>query len=345
MDVAAGQAKRLVAGLNTSVDDDLRWLPDGSGLLLQQVAGQGVPPTRDATPAGPAIQQTSAAAGVRSLPTYQDLLRNEADARVFEYYAAGQPIIVGVNGQVRPIAAPGIYLKLSVSPDGRYILSERSERPFSYLVPVNHFPRRIEVLDLQGKRVRQIAQLPLVEGLPAGNDAVPPGVRDIVWRHDAPATLVWAQAQDGGDPARDSKVRDAVRMQAAPFTRAPVTLAQLGRRFESIQWGRGDLAILSGGWWKTRRIKQWRIAPDQPQRAPELLWDRCSQDRYTDPGTPATVADGKGRPLLQTSSDGNRLFLLGQGASPTIMQMLAESEQWLKSDVGDPAQAAVPAKH
>ncbi|TQV15421.1 S9 family peptidase, partial [Xanthomonas perforans] len=195
--------RRLLAGLNTSVNDDLRWLPDGSGLLLQQqVARQGAPPTRDAIPTGPATQQTSAAAGVRSLPTYQDLLRNEADARVFEYYATGQPIIVTVAGQVRPIATPGIYLNLSVSPDGRYILSERSERPFSYLVPVDNFPRRIQVLDLQGKLVRQIAQLPLVEGLPTGNDAVPTGVRDIAWRHDAPATLVWAEAQDGGDPAR-----------------------------------------------------------------------------------------------------------------------------------------------
>ncbi|NJB78119.1 dipeptidyl aminopeptidase/acylaminoacyl peptidase [Xanthomonas sp. 3376] len=316
VDVAAGQARRLVAGLNTSVNDDLRWLPDGSGLLLQQVAGQGAPPTRDAVPDGPAIQQTSAAAGVRSLPTYQDLLRNEADARVFEYYATGQPIIVSVSGQVRPIATPGIYLNLSVSPDGRYILSERSERPFSYLVPVDNFARRIEVLDLQGKLVRQIARLPLVEGLPTGNDAVPAGVRDIAWRVDAPATLVWAEAQDGGDPARESKIRDAVLMQAAPFTRAPVTLAQLGSRFEGIQWGRGDLAILSESWWKTRRTKQWRIAPDQPQRAPELLWDRSSQDRYNDPGTPATVADGKGRTLLQTGADGNSLFLLGKGASP-----------------------------
>ncbi|MCL1553226.1 S9 family peptidase [Xanthomonas nasturtii] len=316
VDVAAGQARRLLAGLNTSVDDALHWLPDGSGLLLQQVAGQGAPPARDATPAGPAIQQTGAAAGVRSLPTYQDLLRNEADARVFEYYATGQPIIVTLSGQVRPIAAPGIHLNLSVSPDGRYILSERAERPFSYLVPVDNFARRIEVLDLQGKLVRQIAQLPLVEGLPTGNDAVPTGVRDIAWRHDAPATLVWAEAQDGGDPARESTIRDAVRMQAAPFNRAPVTLAQLGSRFEDIHWGRGDLAIVSESWWKTRRTKQWRIAPDQPQRAPELLWDRSSQDRYKDPGTPATVADGKGRALLQTSADGNSLFLLGKGASP-----------------------------
>ncbi|MEA9843992.1 S9 family peptidase [Xanthomonas campestris] len=317
VDVAAGQARRLLADVNTSINDELHWLPDSSGLLVQQqLRDQTAPPARDAVPAGPAIQQTSAYAGVRAIRTYQDLLRNEADARLFEYYSTAQPVIVGVNGQVRPIAAPGIYLHLSVSPDGRYVLSERSERPFSYLAPLDAFARRIEVLDMQGKLVRQIAQLPLVEGLPTGNDAVPTGVREIAWRADAPATLVWAEAQDGGDPARTSAVRDAVLMQAAPFNRAPVTLAKLGSRFEGVQWGRGDLAIISESWWKTRRTKQWRIAPDQPQRAPELLWDRSSQDRYNDPGTPALIADDKGHALLQTGADGNSLFLLGKGASP-----------------------------
>ncbi|RFF49526.1 S9 family peptidase [Xanthomonas campestris] len=317
VDVAAGQARRLLADVNTSINDELHWLPDSSGLLVQQqLRDQTAPPARDAVPAGPAIQQTSADAGVRAIRTYQDLLRNEADARLFEYYSTAQPVIVGVNGQVRPIAAPGIYLHLSVSPDGRYVLSERSERPFSYLAPLDAFARRIEVLDMQGKLVRQIAQLPLVEGLPTGNDAVPTGVREIAWRADAPATLVWAEAQDGGDPARASSVRDAVLMQAAPFKRAPVTLAKLGSRFEGVQWGRGDLAIISESWWKTRRTKQWRIAPDQPQRAPELLWDRSSQDRYNDPGTPALIADGNGHALLQTGADGNSLFLLGKGASP-----------------------------
>ncbi|MEA9748707.1 prolyl oligopeptidase family serine peptidase [Xanthomonas campestris pv. raphani] len=317
VDVAAGQARRLLADVNTSINDELHWLPDSSGLLVQQqLRDQTAPPARDAVPAGPAIQQTSADAGVRAIRTYQDLLRNEADARLFEYYSTAQPVIVGVNGQVRPIAAPGIYLHLSVSPDGRYVLSERSERPFSYLAPLDAFARRIEVLDMQGKLVRQIAQLPLVEGLPTGNDAVPTGVREIAWRADAPATLVWAEAQDGGDPARTSAVRDAVLMQAAPFNRAPVTLAKLGSRFEGVQWGRGDLAIISESWWKTRRTKQWRIAPDQPQRAPELLWDRSSQDRYNDPGTPALIADDKGHALLQTGADGNSLFLLGKGASP-----------------------------
>ncbi|WP_251274275.1 hypothetical protein, partial [Enterobacter hormaechei] len=83
-------------------------------------------------------------------------------------------------------------------------------------VPVDSFPRRIEVIDrASGKLVHTVAVRPLVEGLPTGNDAEVTGVRDIRWRGDADATLVWAEAQDGGDPNRDAKVRDAVLMQAA----------------------------------------------------------------------------------------------------------------------------------
>ena len=91
---------------------------------------------------------------------------------------------------------------VSPSPDGRYLLASRLGRPFSYLVPASSFPRRIEVLDLSGKSLHTVADLPLVEGLPNGNDSVRLGVRDIEWRADAPATLVWAEAQDGGDATR-----------------------------------------------------------------------------------------------------------------------------------------------
>ena len=83
------------------------------------------------------------------------------------------------------------------------------------------FPRRIEVLDAQGKVAHTVAKLPLVEGLPTGNDAVPAGVRSASWRADAPATLVWAEAQDGGDPAR----------AATPDPRHAAAYAAAYRRF------------------------------------------------------------------------------------------------------------------
>ncbi len=318
VDIASNSARRLVGNLNTVFGDGYQWLPDSRGLLATvQPGGQGSAPAADGVPTGPAIQQTEPAAGVRSLRTYQDLLKNEADARQFDYYASAQPVRVALNGTTTALSSVGIYLDLDVSPDGSYLLAERVLRPYSYQVPADDFPRRIEVLSAaDGSLQHTLAELPLVEGLPTGNDAVPTGVRRVSWRADAPATLVWAEAQDGGDPARETQVRDAVLTQAAPFDRPPQTLAQLGSRYAGIQWGRGDLALLNESWWKSRTVKQWRIAPDHPETEPQLLVERSSQDRYNDPGRPGMVSDVNGRGRLQTSADGRSIFLYGQGASP-----------------------------
>lgn len=318
VDVAGGHARRLLADLNTVMGEGYQWLPDSRGLLVtQQVKNADPAPSAGGVPTGPATQQTAADAGVRAIRTYQDLLANEGDARLFDYYARAQPAKVALNGAVTPLSTPGIYLDLRVSPDGRHLLAERVLRPYSYLVRVDDFPRRIEVLSADdGLLLHTVADLPLVEGLPTGNDAVPTGVRQVSWRADAPATLVWAEAQDGGDPGRDSKVRDAVLMQAAPFDKPPQTLAQLGSRFGGIQWARGDLALLNERWWKSREVKQWRIAPDHGEQAPELLSARSSQDRYNDPGRPGMVSDVNGFWRLQTTDDGRSIFLYGQGASP-----------------------------
>ena len=317
VDVASASARRVRTDLNTVFGDGYQWLPDSRGLIVMtRVANAGDPPPADGVPTGPAVQQTGKSTGVVSIRTYQDLLKNQADAKLFDYYANAQPMQVSLDGQARAIGMAGIYLGLSVSPDGNYLLSQRVQRPYSYVVPVGSFPRRIEVLDRNGQLAHSVASRPLVEGLPTGNDAEVTGVRDISWRADAPATLVWAEAQDGGDPNRDAKVRDAVFMQAAPFEKPPVTLAQLGSRFAGITWGRGDLALLSESWWKTRNTKTWRIAPDDAAQSPQLLWDRDAQDRYNDPGRAGVVRDVNGRSRLQTTADGRSIFLYGQGASP-----------------------------
>ena len=62
------------------------------------------------------------------------------------------------------------------------------------------------------------------------------GVRHVSWRADAPASLVWTEAQDGGDPARDvpDGVRDLVYLHAAPFRAPPLVLARLSMRYGGI---------------------------------------------------------------------------------------------------------------
>ena len=316
VDVGTRKARKLLDQPLNTVRGGINWMPDSKRLLVNLRVGQGGAPAADIIPSGPNTQETRGTGNVRQLRTYQDMLRNESDARTLEHYLRVQPALVGVDGKVANIGKPDLYIGLSPSPDGKHLLAQRIERPFSYQVPVNFFPRRIEVLDLSGKRLHGVANLPLFEGLPSGNDATTTGVRSIGWRSDAPATLVWAEAQDGGDPSKAVDIRDHVLMQAAPFDQAPTVLAKLGTRFAGVEWGRGDVALISEFWWKTRKVRSWKIAPDAPATAPALVFDGSSEDRYNDPGSPVTVRDDNGFSRLQFSPDGNSIYLIGDGASP-----------------------------
>ena len=317
IDVQARRAGKLSqAALNTVNGSGFTWMPDSKKLLVQLRANQQQAPAFDGIPTGPNTQETKPAAGQRSIRTFQDMLKNENDARLFEHYASLQLGLLDLNGTATMLSTPDLFTSVMPSPNGEYLLTQRMERPFSYLVPAFYFPKQIEVRDINGKLVHTVAKLPLVEGLPVGNDAVTVGVRNIEWRADAPASLVWAEALDGGDPAKPAEYRDAVYMQAAPFKQTPVLLAKLVTRYAGAVWGRSDVAMVYEYWWKTRQTTMWRVAPDQAGGAPEQLFTGSQEDRYKDPGNPQTVRDENGFQRLLFTPDGQSIFLIGDGASP-----------------------------
>src|SRR5690606_39362820 len=131
--VTGVQTCALPICLNT-IGAGYAWLPDSRGLLVHLRSDRARPlPPADAVPTGPAIQHTEAGAGVRSVRTYQDLLRNESDAQTLEHYLLSQLARIDLGGKVTPLGAPALYLASSPSPDGRYVLATQAQRPFSYL--------------------------------------------------------------------------------------------------------------------------------------------------------------------------------------------------------------------
>ncbi|MES3021861.1 MAG: prolyl oligopeptidase family serine peptidase [Pseudomonadota bacterium] len=316
VDVATRSARRLgTHALSHLSGNGFSWMPDSKSLLVQlRPAAQGKAPAATGIPSGPSLQDSQKNVGVRQLRTYQDLLRNEADSALFEHYASSQIALVALDGKARLVGAPDLFLSVSAAPGGKHLLTNTMQRPFSYVVPASAFGRRTEVRDLGGKTVHLVADKPLEEGLPPGNDAVSAGVRSVSWRVDAPATLVWAEAQDGGDPAKAAEVRDIVYTHAAPFTGKPEPLAKLGMRYAGVAWGRGDVALLSEAWYKTRAIKTWRVQPDRAGAPQELLFNYSMEDRYQQPGEPVTMPDGAGHPRLLIGA-GDTILLSGDGAS------------------------------
>jgi dipeptidyl aminopeptidase/acylaminoacyl peptidase len=315
-DVASGAARRLVgARLNLTLSGGPVWRPDGRSIFVTLVPeGRGAEPAAPQVPSGPVIEENIG----KTAParTYQDLLENAHDERMFEHYATSRLVRVSLDGTETPIGTPGLVADVGPSPDGRFLLVETVHRPFSYLVPVYRFPTRIEVVDQTGRQVYQVADLPLREGVPVAFGSTYEGPRSVQWRADAPATLVWVEALDGGDGSVQASERDRVFMLAAPFTGTPTTLITLGYRYGGIQWGNDELALVYEGWQRTRQQRQWRIQPGEPGAPPELIRERSYEDRYGDPGNPDMRVNTAGRYVLATSQDAGSLFLIGQGASP-----------------------------
>ena len=314
---AASGDCRLVSGgrlLNASMGTPFSWAPDSRSLICALIPqGRGSEPTVPRVPEGPVIQENLS--GVAPSRTYQDLLKNPSDEQLFEYFTTSQVARVGTDASVQELGEPGIYHEVTPSPDGRYLLAESFHRPFSYLVPCSRFPHRVEVWDSDGASVTSLCDLPLAESVPIAFDGVRTGPRFHEWRADAPATLAWAEAQDGGDPSQEADVRDIVYTLSAPFDGPPCVLTSLAFRFNQLTWGNGDLAIVGERWWKTRRTRTWVTAPDRVDGERRLLFDHSFEDRYHDPGSPLVkpTPDG-GRVLLTGDGDGS-LFLAGNGAS------------------------------
>jgi dipeptidyl aminopeptidase/acylaminoacyl peptidase len=316
LDVEAASARRLTgANLSLTAGNAPMWLSDSEQLIAAFVPGdRGAEPEKPRVPTGPVIEESVG----RKAParTYQDLLKNAYDESLFDYYFTTQLARVSLDGSVEPLDEPGLLWDFSPSPDGRYLLVHWIHRPYSYRVPAYRFPQLVELRDLETGEVTEVVDVPLQDAIPIAFGSVQKGPRSFRWRSDAPATLTWAEAQDGGDAGVEAEVRDKVFMQDVPFEGEPVELATLGYRYSGISWSSDDLALLREMWWKSRQLRVWRIRPGDAGAEPVLLQERSYQDRYADPGNPIMEPNEFGRYVIRTIDGGRATFLIGSGASP-----------------------------
>ncbi len=314
-DVETGKARALTAPrLNASYGRPFSWMPGGDRLVVKWISEErGEAPEDSRVPSGPVVQQTEGR--VAPTRTYQDLLANATDEARFDHYFQSQIAILPLEGDIEPIGEPGVHLSVDPSPDGKFFLVETLHRPYSYLVPASRFPRKIEVWNLEGESVYTLVDRPLQEEVPIAFDAEIQGPRNATWRNDAEAVLVWSEVLDEGDPEIEADHRDRLLALAAPFDAEPQPLLDVEFRLAGTTWSRGDLALVSERWWKTRWTRTWIIEPDNPEAEPRLLFDRSSEDRYEDPGSFVTAVGPLGTNVLLTTDDGQNAFLRGQGAS------------------------------
>lgn len=313
VDIANFTAKRLTGPiLNGVLGTDVLWTPENTIIFRAVNPDRGEYPEQSLTPTGPVVQETAGEAAATR--TYQDLLSNPFEEELLAYFMDSQLMHVDLDGTVEPLAKTGMIKSVSLSPDGKYILTKTIKKPFSYLVPATRFPYDVEALDREGKKVKTIAEIPLDEVRPTGFDATVTGPRSVNWRADQPATLYWAEAQDGGDPREEMIERDIVYTLSAPFSGSKEKLTATSLRFNTIDWSDDTFAIVYERWRATRNEKRSLINPSNPSQPGKVIIDRSYSDVYNDPGFPLYTENEYGKSVLLRK--GNQIYMTSEGGSP-----------------------------
>jgi dipeptidyl aminopeptidase/acylaminoacyl peptidase len=303
------RVRDVLGGDPTSTGSTVRWTRDGRQLLC--LGAPGPVPELPAEPIEPHVEES---AGKHSqMATFQDLLQTDADADIFEQLATTVPVRVDpVTGAATTLGPAGLYYYLSDSPDGEHLLVYRLQRPFSFRVPYGYFARTVEVWGRDGGLERVVADLPVSDEVP--RMGVPTGPRLVSFEESTPASLVWTEALDGGDPKTEAEHRDRLMRLAAPFTAEAEQAGLVQHR--CLGWydlaAPGQLLLTEHDRdrrWLTTRLTD--LAGPGPGR---VIFDHSADEAYHDPGSPMVTVHPDGtRTVLQ---DGDDIYLRGDGASP-----------------------------
>src|SRR5262245_57020623 len=319
-DATTGQARKVsgIDRLNAANGDPCDWLHDSVTVICQLVPpDRGQVPAEPVIPAGPNVLENHGKAA--PAPTYEDMIRTRHDEALFEYYFSSQLAIIDTaTGRRTTIGRPAVFDTVNPSPDDRFVLVSRVTRPYSHLIPMDGFPKQVEIWNRRGEVARTIAEIPSREGVTL--TGVRTGPRDYRWRPDQPATLMWVEALDGGDLKNKVPFRDKIVTVDAPFTGEPAELMKTEYRFQSVAFTEKGLALVGESDRATRRVRTWIVERGAP---PRKLWERRGEDRYAEPGTPlvrgdqrTTITGGRGAgpsgPIIQNGDD---IYLAGDGAS------------------------------
>jgi dipeptidyl aminopeptidase/acylaminoacyl peptidase len=310
--IAEGKVTKLTeATVNANMGSTINWFKDNQNLLVKMLPNnrKELINTALAVPTGPTVSVSDGSKAQNR--TYQDLLKTPNDEFNFEQLALSEIKKVSINGDVKDFLSSDMYRGISFSPDGNYIKVMKIKRPYSYLVTYTRFPNESMIYDKDGKKITTVNDVPLDEVRPKGFMATRTGKRNMQWRGDQPATLVWAEALDKGDPAVGVKFRDAVYELKAPFNGKPREILKTQQRFGGIQWGNETTAIAFDYWINTRNTKTYVFNPSNVKQTPKIISDRSYQDVYSDPGNFVNSKNKYGQNTLEMNGD--KLYLMGAG--------------------------------
>lgn len=304
------------AVVNANMGSAVTWNPDESGVIVKFLPAERkkLIDVSLKVPTGPTVSVNEAGTEAQNR-TYQDLLQSKDDEFNFEVLATSELKLVDLKGRTSDWMDEAMYRSVSFSPDGEFALISKIKKPFSYIVTYGRFPTDYLIVDKEANLLKILEEVPLTEEMPKGFMATRTGKRGFSWRADHPATIIWAEALDEGDPENEVEFRDEVFQLKAPFTSQKKSIVKTQLRFSNIEWSDAEVAVINEYWWNTRTLKQSFIYPDNPEKKSIVFSERNYQDRYADPGDFVSSKNDLNQNVIQVI-DNDKVLLDGPGYSP-----------------------------
>lgn len=313
IDIKTGTCSKInKSPVNIVLSSNIIWLDDATVLYKINTNNAAQMQKKPITPKGPTIQESIGK--VAPSVTYQDLIKSPYDEYAFEFLASAQ-LVKNKNGVETKIGSPAIISSLDLSPDRNYVLTRTINKPFSYLVTVNGFASSINVIDINGKLIKTIADLPSSETTPSGYDNVQNIARAFDWKDDEPATITYAMPLDSGMMKKNIPSHDVVMALAAPFTGSPKELFKTSTRYIRTTWGDEHIALVTE---MLRSKQQYKVSRyDASNNSLTTLYQGNMTDAYTNPGSPVTTKNKFNREVIATINKGQAILMNNTtGASP-----------------------------
>lgn len=312
IDVATQKAMKVNKAALNVIGGNFQWYDDNTLLYRTAIKPATAAPPKPATPKGPTVQENYGKATPR--PTFQDLIKSSYDEQLYEFYATAQ-LVKNSNGVETKIGQPAIHSYLNISPDKKYMIVRTLKKPFSYTVPAQGFPSVVMITDMNGKLVKQLADLPSAETAPSGNDNVQFAPRGFDWRDDEAATVFWCMPLDSGFIKKNVDYHDAVFSLSAPFNTEPKQIFKTKMRYRSISWGNATFALVNEALTGKQQTQMSRYNPTTGEL--EKLMERNTTDAYSSPGFPVTEKNQYGREVIKLIDNGTKLLMNNPvGSSP-----------------------------
>ena len=312
IDVATQKAMKVNKAALNVISGGFQWYDATTLLYRTIIKPAAAAPIRPAVPTGPTVQENYGKASPR--PTYQDLIKNPYDEKLYEFYATTQ-LVKNTNGAETKIGSPAIYANTNISPDKKYMIVRTLKKPFSYTVPANGFPSTYVITDMNGKTVKHLADIPSSETAPAGNDNVMMVPRSFDWRDDQAATVIWCMPLDSGMIKKNIDFHDAVYALPAPFNTEAKQLFKTQMRYQGVAWGNATFAMVNEG---LRGKQKTQVSQYNPSTGEiNLLMERNVTDAYANPGSPVTEQNQWKRDVVKLIDNGTKLLMNNTtGSSP-----------------------------